>query len=196
MYMAMQSGNLVIPDKMLFPAGGAVIPAGGAIAGGGGGIGWYPDERDSFISWLRGEFAAANAIIDSMCQHLKSIGEVGEYDGVIGSVQQRRCNWNPVLHMQHYYSVAEVLDSLQQVSWRRQQRQQNRGFYDQGKGVGNGKEYKRSGSGVGFRQGHGNGHSSNGEIKSPRNVANGSGNLVGPKSDEKNDGNLLFTISY
>ncbi|KAL4580865.1 hypothetical protein LXL04_017071 [Taraxacum kok-saghyz] len=29
-------------------------------------------------SWLRGEFAAANAIIDSLCHHLKAVGEPGE----------------------------------------------------------------------------------------------------------------------
>ncbi|KAJ6401738.1 hypothetical protein OIU84_013909 [Salix udensis] len=37
---------------------------------------WLPvDERDGFISWLRGEFAAANAIIDSLCHHLRVVGE-------------------------------------------------------------------------------------------------------------------------
>ncbi|KAJ7299209.1 hypothetical protein O6H91_Y278000 [Diphasiastrum complanatum] len=36
---------------------------------------WVPDERDAFIAWLRGEFAAANAIIDAMCQHLQMTGK-------------------------------------------------------------------------------------------------------------------------
>ncbi|KAI8025402.1 RNA demethylase ALKBH10B [Camellia lanceoleosa] len=72
------------------------------------------DERDGFISWLRGEFAAANAIIDSLCNHLRLVGEPGEYDGVIECIQQRRCNWNPVLHMQQYFSVNEVMYTLQQ----------------------------------------------------------------------------------
>ncbi|XAR63712.1 hypothetical protein NMG60_11023748 [Bertholletia excelsa] len=122
--MAMPSGNVVIPDKMQFAGGG-----GGTGGGAGGEIlhhphhrQWFPDERDGFISWLRGEFAAANAIIDSLCHHLKVIGEPEEYDGVIGCIQQRRCNWNPVLHMQQYFSVAEVVYALQQVTWRRQQR--------------------------------------------------------------------------
>lgn len=83
---------------------------------------WVPDERDGFISWIRSEFAAANAIIDSMCSHLRSVGEAGEYDGVIGSLQQRRVNWYPVLHMQQYFSVSDVVHSLQQVAWRREQR--------------------------------------------------------------------------
>ncbi|KAD2393448.1 hypothetical protein R6Q59_012255 [Mikania micrantha] len=197
MYMAMPTGNVVIPDKVQFPVGGAVVPPGGGSTG--GGIGWYPDERDGFISWLRGEFAAANAIIDSLCHHLKSVGEQGDYDGVIGSIQQRRCNWNPVLHMQQYFSIAEVLNALQQVTWRRQQQQQKQhnrggGFYDPVKVVGSGKDYKRGG--VGHRQGQGHraeiavkdGHNSSAEFKIPQKVANGSGNLVGtevPKSDEK-----------
>ncbi|XP_043695418.1 RNA demethylase ALKBH10B-like isoform X2 [Telopea speciosissima] len=117
--MAMPSGNVVIPDKMQLPNSG----------GGGGGGGevhlrqqWFPDERDGFISWLRGEFAAANAIIDSLCHHLRSVGEPGEYDFVFSCIQQRRCNWTPVLHMQQYFSVAEVMLALQQAQWRRQQR--------------------------------------------------------------------------
>ncbi|KAI3729724.1 hypothetical protein L6452_18388 [Arctium lappa] len=180
----MPSGNVVLSDKMQFPSGGGAGLAGGGVAG--SGVGWYADERDGFISWLRGEFAAANAIIDSMCHHLKSVGEPGEYDEVIGSIQQRRCNWNPVLHLQQYFSVAEVLYALQQVTWRRQQ--QNRGgYYDPVKVGGPGKEYKRS-AGVGSRQGQGpkveiavkEGHNST--------VANGSSNLVKHevlKSDEK-----------
>ncbi|CAI9278759.1 unnamed protein product [Lactuca saligna] len=58
---------------MQFPNGGGVGTAGGEMTG--GTVGWYPDERDEFISWLRGEFAAANAIIDSLCHHLKSVSE-------------------------------------------------------------------------------------------------------------------------
>ncbi|XP_021292693.1 uncharacterized protein LOC110422952 isoform X5 [Herrania umbratica] len=151
--MAMPSGNVVLSDKMQFPATAAAGASGGgavgAVGGGGGGGGeihqhhhrqWLPDERDGFIYWLRGEFAASNAIIDSLCHHLREVGEVGEYEPVIACIQQRRCNWNPVLHMQQYFSVAEVSYALQQVAWRRRQR-----HYDQGK-VG-GKEFKRSGMG-------------------------------------------------
>ncbi|XP_014509452.1 uncharacterized protein LOC106768693 [Vigna radiata var. radiata] len=122
--MAMPSGNVVIPDKMQFSNGG-----GGAGTGVGGEIQqhhyrqqWIVDERDGLIGWLRSEFAAANAIIDSLCQHLRMVGDTGEYDMVIGAIQQRRCNWNQVLLMQQYFSVADVTYALQQVAWRRQQR--------------------------------------------------------------------------
>ncbi|KAK6921561.1 hypothetical protein RJ641_012068 [Dillenia turbinata] len=135
--MAMPSGNVAVSDKMQFPGGGS---------GGGGEIHhrqWFPDERDGFISWLRGEFAAANAIIDSLCHHLRVTSEPGEYDVVIGCIEQRRCNWSTVLHMQQYFSVAEVMFSLQQVAWRKQQR-----YLEQFKlPGGNGKDYKRSGGG-------------------------------------------------
>ncbi|KAF5442933.1 hypothetical protein F2P56_035540 [Juglans regia] len=145
--MAMPSGNVVLSDKMQFPSGGSV-GVGGAGGGGGGGEihqhyhrQWFPDERDGFISWLRGEFAAANAIIDSLCHHMRTVGDLGEYDNVIGCIQQRRCNWNPVLHMQQYFSVAEVIYALQQVAWRRQQR------HSETLKAG-GKDFKRSAVGI------------------------------------------------
>lgn len=113
----MPSGNVVVQDKMQFPNGGC-------------GDGshhqyrqqWVVDERDGLIGWLRSEFAAANAIIDSLCHHLRVVGDPGEYDMVIGAIQQRRCNWNQVLLMQQYFSVAEVVYALQQAAWRKQQR--------------------------------------------------------------------------
>lgn len=80
-----------------------------------------PDERDAFISWLRGEFAAANAIIDAMCHHLRMIGDPSEYDFLFTCIQQRRYNWTLVLHMQQFFSVAEVIYALQQATWRKQQ---------------------------------------------------------------------------
>ncbi|GAU33395.1 hypothetical protein TSUD_20880 [Trifolium subterraneum] len=66
------------------------------------------------MNWLRSEFAAANAIIECLVQHLGVIGESGEYDGVVGAIQQRRVNWNQVLLMQQYYSISEVAYALQQ----------------------------------------------------------------------------------
>ncbi|GMH27448.1 hypothetical protein Nepgr_029291 [Nepenthes gracilis] len=137
--MALPYGSVVITDKTQLP-------------GGGGGVEihhprqWFLDERDGFISWLRAEFAAANAIIDSLCHHLRAVGEPGEYDIVIGCIQQRRCSWNSVLHMQQYFPVAEVMLSLQQVAWNKQLR-----YVDPVKGVG--KEFKRYGvHGIGPRQ--------------------------------------------
>ncbi|KAL8161201.1 hypothetical protein V2J09_012690 [Rumex salicifolius] len=141
--MAMPNGNFVISDKMQFPNGGGAV---------GGEIHhprpWFPDERDGFISWLRAEFAAANAIIDTLCHHLRAVSDPGEYDLVIGCVHQRRSAWSPVLHMQQYFPISEIMLALQQVAWKRQQRlvEQNR--------VG-GKEFKRSGglNSFGSRQG-------------------------------------------
>lgn len=133
--MAMQSGAMVVPEK---------IP-----------VQWYNhqqqpphhhvDEREGFLMWLKGEFAAANAIIDALCHHLRAVGDPGEYDGVIGSIQQRRCNWNPVLHMQQYFSVAEVVYALQQVGWRRQQKPT--GFDGSARVGGGGKGFRRGGRG-------------------------------------------------
>ncbi|KAL1556505.1 RNA demethylase ALKBH10B-like [Salvia divinorum] len=132
--MAMQSGAMAVPDK---------IP-----------VQWYNhpqqpphhqvDEREVFLMWLRGEFTAANAIIDALCHHLRAVGEPGEYEGVIGSVQQRRCNWNPILHMQHHFSVADVVYALHQVGWRRQQKVV--GFEGGARtGGAGGKEFRRGG---------------------------------------------------
>ena len=148
--MAMPSGNVVAQDKMQFPSG-----VGGGVSGAGSGGGgeihqhhyrqqWFVDERDSLIGWLRSEFAAANAIIDSLCHHLRIVGDPGDYDMVIGAIQQRRCNWNQVLLMQQYFSVAEVVYALQQVAWRRQQR-----YVDPVKT--SAKEIRKSGPG--YRQG-------------------------------------------
>ncbi|KAG1366332.1 putative Actin [Cocos nucifera] len=114
---------------MSVPPGNAVVPERMQFAGGGGGVGsgsevqrqWFLDERDGFISWLRGEFAAANAIIDLMIHHLWAIGDPGEYDHVAGCIHQRRSLWQPVLHFQQYFPVAEVMVALHQVAWRRQQ---------------------------------------------------------------------------
>ncbi|XP_073059529.1 RNA demethylase ALKBH10B isoform X2 [Primulina eburnea] len=139
--MEMQSGAVVVPEK---------IP-------------WYNhhqhpmDEKEGFLMWLRGEFAAANAIIDALCYHMQSVGEPGEYDGVMGCIQQRRCNWNAVLHMQQYFSVADVIYALQQAGWRRQQKVV--GFEGGGR-----KEYRRGGRGYrGGAEAHGFGREVNGK---------------------------------
>lgn len=117
--------NIVVSEKSQFPGTGEMIHQ------------WqgHPDVRDGFIYWLRGEFAAANAMIDSLYDHLRAIGEPGEYDAVMMSIKERRCNWNHVLHMQQFFPVAEVTNALQQVGWRRLQRK------------GQGREFRRSGGG-------------------------------------------------
>ncbi|KAJ1393734.1 Alpha-ketoglutarate-dependent dioxygenase AlkB-like superfamily [Sesbania bispinosa] len=135
--MAMPPGNAVTPEKLQFP-----------VATGGGSEmqyrqQWFVDERDGFMNWLRSEFAAANAIIDCLCHHLRVVGESGEYDMAVGAIQQRRCNWTQVLLMQQYISVSEVAYALQQVAWKRQQRPPAKGGANQ---------FRRFGPGA--RQGH------------------------------------------
>ncbi|XP_044487757.1 RNA demethylase ALKBH10B-like [Mangifera indica] len=98
--MAMPSGNVVLSDNKM----------------------QFPDERDGFIFWLRSEFAAANAIIDALCHHLRAVGEGGEYDLVMSYIQNRRSHWSQVLHMQQYFPVGDVLYALQQVTWKKQPR--------------------------------------------------------------------------
>ncbi|CAN8293462.1 unnamed protein product [Cochlearia groenlandica] len=71
---------------------GKFVPSPSSVSGN-----WFPDERDEFIAWIRGEFAAANAMIDSLCNHLTAIGA---YDDL-------------------FYSVEEVSYNLQQVAWKK-----------------------------------------------------------------------------
>ncbi|KAJ6805448.1 uncharacterized protein M6B38_180535 [Iris pallida] len=85
------------------------------------------DDRDAFASWLRSEFAAANAIIDTLLHHLHATGDPGEYDRVAAAVHQRRLNWSPVLHLQHFFPVGEVAYSLDQARWRRMSQSPGRG---------------------------------------------------------------------
>ncbi|XP_003568474.1 uncharacterized protein LOC100841736 isoform X2 [Brachypodium distachyon] len=72
--------------------------------------------RDAVIGWYRGEFAAANAVIDALCGHLTQIGGGAEYDAVFAALHRRRLNWFPVLHMQKFYSVADVAAELRRVA--------------------------------------------------------------------------------
>ncbi|KAF8098059.1 hypothetical protein N665_0275s0029 [Sinapis alba] len=86
---------------------------------------WIPDGRDGFISWIRGEFAAANAIIDSLCQHLVAIGDQSEYETVISTIQHRQASWSQVLYMQHFYSIADISYSLHQAALKRRPQQRH-----------------------------------------------------------------------
>lgn len=72
--------------------------------------------KDALISWFRGEFAAANAIIDAMCSHLREAVPGSEYDAVFAAIHRRRLNWIPVLQMQKYHSIAEVAIELQKLA--------------------------------------------------------------------------------
>ncbi|KAK9057291.1 hypothetical protein SSX86_022126 [Deinandra increscens subsp. villosa] len=75
--------------------------------------------KDAIISWFRGEFAAANAIIDALCGHLSQFeGGKGksEYESVFAAIHRRRLNWIPILQMQKFYSIADVSLELQKVA--------------------------------------------------------------------------------
>ncbi|TYI55321.1 hypothetical protein E1A91_D11G133700v1 [Gossypium mustelinum] len=76
--------------------------------------------KDTIISWFRGEFAAANAIIDALCAHLAQLqggrGGGSEYEAVFTAIHRRRLNWIPVLQMQKYHSIADVAEELKKVA--------------------------------------------------------------------------------
>ncbi|KAI3668194.1 hypothetical protein L6452_43271 [Arctium lappa] len=73
--------------------------------------------KDAIISWFRGEFAAANAIIDALCGHLSQFeGGRCEYESVFAAIHRRRLNWIPILQMQKYFSISDVTGELQKVA--------------------------------------------------------------------------------
>ncbi|CAJ1969185.1 unnamed protein product [Sphenostylis stenocarpa] len=72
--------------------------------------------KDAIIAWFRGEFAAANAIIDALCAHLAASAH--DYDALFAAIHRRRLNWIPILQMQKYHSIADVTLELRRVSER------------------------------------------------------------------------------
>ncbi|XP_057461992.1 RNA demethylase ALKBH10B-like [Actinidia eriantha] len=74
--------------------------------------------KDAIIAWFRGEFAAANAIIDALCGHLAQVegGGAMEYESVFVAIHRRRLNWIPILQMQKFFSIADVSLELRQVA--------------------------------------------------------------------------------
>ncbi|GFY98770.1 oxidoreductase, 2OG-Fe(II) oxygenase family protein [Actinidia rufa] len=79
--------------------------------------------KDAIIAWFRGEFAAANAIIDALCNHLKQMesggGRGSEYESSFAAIHRRRLNWIPILQMQKYFSIADVVLELRRVAERK-----------------------------------------------------------------------------
>ncbi|PRQ26192.1 putative oxoglutarate/iron-dependent dioxygenase, alpha-ketoglutarate-dependent dioxygenase AlkB [Rosa chinensis] len=72
--------------------------------------------KDAIIGWYRGEFAAANAIIDALCGHLTQLSGGGaDYGAVFAAIHRRRMNWIPVLQMQKYHSIADVTVELRNL---------------------------------------------------------------------------------
>ncbi|EAY77528.1 hypothetical protein OsI_32569 [Oryza sativa Indica Group] len=76
------------------------------------------DGRDGLVAWLRGEFAAANAIIDLLLAHARDAADPAGFDAVAAAVQRRRHHWAPVLHLQHYFPVTEVALALHHAAAR------------------------------------------------------------------------------
>lgn len=74
--------------------------------------------KDAIIAWFRGEFAAANAIIDALCSHLTQLedGATAPYESAFAAIHRRRLNWIPILQMQKYYSIADVALELKKVA--------------------------------------------------------------------------------
>lgn len=74
--------------------------------------------RDAMIAWYRGEFAAANAIIDALCGHIAQISGGGgsEYEAAFAAIHRRRMNWIPVIQMQRFFSIADVAAELKRVA--------------------------------------------------------------------------------
>ncbi|XP_042048539.1 RNA demethylase ALKBH10B-like isoform X1 [Salvia splendens] len=75
--------------------------------------------KDAIIAWFRGEFAAANAIIDALCTHLQeleAIAGVADYGSVYAAIHHRRLNWVPILQMQKYYPIVDVVAELEKVA--------------------------------------------------------------------------------
>lgn len=112
--MPMAAGPASPTDRAAPPVGPAVVPlqtppmmmAADAFA------------KDAILAWFRGEFAAANAIIDALCSHLAQLsgGTGSEYEAVFAAIHRRRLNWIPVLQMQKYHSIADVAVELRRVT--------------------------------------------------------------------------------
>ncbi|PWA59255.1 oxidoreductase, 2OG-Fe(II) oxygenase family protein [Artemisia annua] len=84
----------------------AIIPANGMMMS-------EAIAKDAVVSWFRGEFAAANAIIDALCSHISQFeGGRDEYEAVFGAIHRRRMNWIPVLQMQKFFSIADMFRSV------------------------------------------------------------------------------------
>lgn len=102
------------PTKMASPTAGIASPTTKPAAAA------APEAaRDAMMAWYRGEFAAANAMIDALCHHLTQIAAPDQrldYEAVFAAIHRRRLNWVPVLHLQKYFSIAEVALELRRAA--------------------------------------------------------------------------------
>ncbi|XP_047308210.1 RNA demethylase ALKBH10B-like [Impatiens glandulifera] len=95
-----------------------------------------PVAKDAIFAWYRTEFAAANAIIDVLCGHLMKLdnirgGERPTYQSVLDAIHCRRFNWIPMLHMQKYFSIADIKVEVQRAMEMKMNSLMDREFYDQ-----------------------------------------------------------------
>jgi hypothetical protein len=72
--------------------------------------------KDAILAWFRGEFAAANAIIDALCSHLSHLSSSADYTNVFAAIHRRRLHWIQILQMQKYHSIADVALQLRLVA--------------------------------------------------------------------------------
>lgn len=74
--------------------------------------------KDAIIAWFRGEFTAANAIIDELCNHITELqgADNKNYEAVFAAIHRRRLNWIPVLQMQKFYPIADVEKELREAA--------------------------------------------------------------------------------
>ncbi|CAN0892661.1 RNA demethylase ALKBH10B, partial [Linum grandiflorum] len=114
-----------VPRSPTNTADRAVLPVVHAAAAGAAPVMMTTTAEDAILSWFRGEFAAANAIIDALCGHLAQVGAAGggsggsDYEAVFSAIHRRRLNWIPVLQMQKYHSIADVAVELRRVAERK-----------------------------------------------------------------------------
>lgn len=109
--MSPAAGGMSQSDRipMLMPGIGQAVPVPGMLS--------EAFAKDAIISWFRGEFVAANAIIDELCSHITELhgGDKKIYEAVFAAIHRRRLNWIPVLQMQKFYPIADVEKELREV---------------------------------------------------------------------------------
>lgn len=110
--MSPAAGGMSQSDRipMLIPGSKLPIPVPGMLS--------EAFAKDAIIAWFRGEFAAANAIIDELCNHITEVqgGNKKNYEAVYAAIHRRRLNWVPVLQMQKFYPIADVKKELQEMA--------------------------------------------------------------------------------
>lgn len=136
--------------------------------------------KDAILAWFRGEFAAANAIIDALCSHLAAAASSSdEYDAVFAAIHRRRLNWIPVIQMQKYHSIADVTLELRKVTEKKtataeEAEAESNGGGDDEKG----KVEEEVTESVGNGEGEGEAQQSHEEYESPESEITDSGTLI------------------